>query len=177
MVRAQFNPGQLVTNYCLIQARLVCSVLVLVSLCQCHGLPLLPDLLPPLPYLGGLGPSLLQTVVSGGGATAGTGGAIAGTTGTVGGAVTTTTVPAMMAMAPILPAVALGIVKAIFISKLCVKVIEALTIMAMYFLDEVIKAMKPKCYGYDCHHNDGYGYGGHGGHHRRHINLRRPFPR
>ena len=63
-------------------------------------------------------------MVSGGGATAGTGGAVAGTTGTVGGAVTTTTVPAMMAMAPMLPAVALGIVKAIFISKLCVERIE-----------------------------------------------------
>ena len=30
---------------------------------------------------------------------------------------TTTTMPAMMAMSPVLPAVALGIVKAIFISK------------------------------------------------------------
>ena len=116
-------------------------------------------------------------MVSGGGATAGAGGAVAGGAGTVGGTtavVTTpvTTVPAMMAMAPMLPAVALGIVKAIFISKLGVDKIESHH--GILFLDEVIKAMKPKCYGYDCHHNDGYG--GHG-HHRRHINLKRPFPR
>ena len=38
--------------------------------------------------------------------------------GVVTGPAVTTTVPAMTAMAPILPAVALGIVKAIFISKL-----------------------------------------------------------
>ena len=81
----------------------------------------MPDLLAPLPLLGDLIPSLLQaTVVSGGGATAG-GGAAAGVGGVTGGTavVTTpvTTVPAMMAMAPMLPAVALGIVKAIFISK------------------------------------------------------------
>ena len=106
---------------------------------------------------------------------------MAGGAGTVGGTtavVTTpvTTVPAMMAMAPILPAVALGIVKAIFISKLGVVMFDFHH--GVSFLDEVIKAMKPKCYGYDCHHNDGYGYGGHGhGHHRRHINLKRPFPR
>lgn len=83
----------------------------------------MPDLLPALPPLGDLVPSLLQAaVVSGGGASAG-GGAAAGVGGVTGGTtavVTTpvTTVPAMMAMAPMLPAVALGIVKAIFISKL-----------------------------------------------------------
>ena len=51
--------------------------------------------------------------------TGGTGAAtgVISTPAVVGPAVTTT-VPAMTAMAPILPAVALGIVKAIFISKL-----------------------------------------------------------
>ena len=31
----------------------------------------------------------------------------------------------------------------------------------LIYLDEVIKTMKPKCYGYNCH-QDGYGHGHHG---------------
>ena len=93
--------------------------------------PLTFPSLPPLPPLSqlssllGATPELLQEVISTGGGTAVTGGVTTGgpaitggvTTGVVTTPVTTTTVPQMMTMAPLLPAVALGIVKAIFISK------------------------------------------------------------
>ena len=75
-------------------------------------LPPLPDLTSMTSMLGAV-PSLLQTAVVGG-TTSTTGGTTAVVTAP---ATTTTTVPAMMTMAPMLPAVALGIVKAIFISK------------------------------------------------------------
>ena len=104
------------------------SVLLLVSLSLASSTPLrLPQLppLPPLPSLPFL-PHLLQTVVTGN-----TGGVTTGvvTPGVVTPAVdpgvvlpttqgVTTTVPAMMAMAPLLPAVALGIVKALLICEL-----------------------------------------------------------
>ena len=78
-------------------------------------LPPLPQLpqLPQLPFL----PQLLQTVVTGGGTTGVTGGVTGGVTTTTTVPVTTT-MPVMMAMAPMLPAVALGIVKALFICEL-----------------------------------------------------------
>ena len=60
--------------------------------------------------------SLLQAVVTGGGGTAVAGGGGTVTTTTTVPAVTT--MPAVMAMAPMLPAVALGIVKALFICEL-----------------------------------------------------------
>ena len=70
---------------------------------------------------------------------------------------TTTMVPTMMTMAPLLPAVALGIVKAVFISEFSQIYLNIQSYC--FLLDEVIKAMKPKCYGYDCHYR-GNGYHG-----------------
>ena len=70
---------------------------------------------------------------------------------------TTTMVPAMITMAPMLPAVALGIVKAVFISEF--SQIYSYIQSYGFLLDEVIKAMKPQCYGYDCHYR---GNGHHG---------------
>ena len=94
------------------------SVFLLISLTLASSTPLTLPHLPPLPSLPFL-PHLLQTVVTGGGTTGGvtTGGVTTGGV-TTGGVTTTTTVPAMMAMAPMLPAVALGIVKALFICEL-----------------------------------------------------------
>ena len=63
-------------------------------------------------------PSLLQNVVSG----VATGGTAGVTTTTTVPVATTTTVPAMMAMAPMLPAVALGVVKALFLCEFRVDV-------------------------------------------------------
>ena len=80
--------------------------------------------------LMGAAPAILQTVVTGGGGTAG--GAVAG--GAAGGAaVVPGTViatapavmaPAMMAMSGLLPGVALGILKAIFIGKFLSSVLK-----------------------------------------------------
>ena len=82
-------------------------------------------MIPPLPDLLSLSPALLQAVVSGGGTTGGaaTGGATAATGGAavLPGTVVTTTTPMMTTamMSGLLPAVALGIVKAIFLGKEC----------------------------------------------------------
>ena len=85
------------------------SVILFLSITLVSSNPLTLPPFPQLPFL----PQLLQTVVTGGGSTGvATGGVTTTTTVPV-----TTTVPAMMAMAPMLPAVALGIVKALFICE------------------------------------------------------------
>ena len=85
------------------------------------------------------------------------------TTGVISTPAVTTTVPAMTAMAPILPAVALGIVKAIFISKLSCVIYSDCSLTYSCFADELIKAMKkPRCYGYNCRQEAGYSHGHHG---------------
>ena len=95
-------------------------MLMLVWLPGLFSSPLLPDL---LGAVRDLGPQLLQTVVTGGGAAAGGAGAVTGGA-SAGGAVTgVTTLPAVTTMtatpvmATMAPGIALGILKALLVGR------------------------------------------------------------